>query len=110
MHVVELFDSLLQAPHGEVIEAALPETRERFVATGKGQVQLSGGPAVFAAQASRDALFQDLNDSRGRSFRGFTDEKVDVLGHDNESDQGEAVAVAHLAEQLDEDISRADRA
>ena len=35
VHVVELFDSLLQTPNVEIVEAALPEAWQRIVATGE---------------------------------------------------------------------------
>ena len=71
MHVVKFFDFLLQTPHIEIVEAALPKARHRIVATWKDQIQLSGGRSPLAAQAARDALFQNLNYGRGRSFDRF---------------------------------------
>jgi hypothetical protein len=110
VHVLELFDFLLQAPHVEVVKPALPEARQRIVTACKDQIQLSGGRSPLAAQAARDALFQNLNYSRGRSFSRFADEQVNVLRHDDVAHQGEAVAVTHLAKNSDEHISGPNRA
>ena len=110
VHVVEFFDPLLQTPYVEIIEAALPKARQRIVATGKVQIQLSGDGAPLAAQAARDALFQHLNHGRGRSLARLADEQMDVLRHDYVAHQGEAIAIPHLTEDLDENISGANRA
>lgn len=56
MHVVQLFDSLLQAPYIEIIKAALPEARPRIVVTGEDQIQSRSGGSPLAAQAARHAL------------------------------------------------------
>ena len=105
VHVVKFFDPLLQTPHVEIIEASLPKARQRLVATCKHQMQLSGGRSPFRAQAARDALFQNLNDGRRRSFDRFADEQMDVLRHDDVAHQGEAVAIAHLAKNINKNIS-----
>ncbi len=42
VHVVKFFDSLLQTPNIEIVEAALPEARQRSIAVGKRQAKLSG--------------------------------------------------------------------
>jgi hypothetical protein len=110
VHVVELFHSLFQTPHVEVVKAALPETRQRIGAVCKGQFQLCGGCSLFVAQAPRDALFQNLNHGGRCCFTRFADEQMDVLRHDDITYQGEAVTVSHLAQNMDENISGANRA
>ena len=110
MHVVELFDSLFQTPDVEVVKTALPQTRQRIVADSKGPIQLGGGRSLFAAQAPRDALLQDLQHDRWISFDWLGNEQMDVLRHNDITYQGEAVAVAHLAQNMDENISGANRA
>jgi hypothetical protein len=109
VHVVKFLDSLLQTPNIEIVEAALPKARQRIVPTSKVQVQLSGGPPFFVEQAARDALFQNLEDRRRRPFSRFADEQVDVLGHDDVAHQRETVTVAHVAKNLDKDISGVNR-
>jgi hypothetical protein len=109
MHVVKFFDSLLQTPHVEIIETPLPKTRQRIATACKGQIQLRRGSALLATQAARDALLQNLN-HRGRcSSHRLADEQVNVLGHDNISDQRKSVAVAHLTKNLDKNILGANR-
>jgi len=109
MHIPQLLDVLFCRPYVEVVEACLPEC-PAWRLRGK-QIALARVPALaLRQQRSRRALLQHLHYGRRIRHLGLGQKKVDVFGHDNESDQGEAVAVAHLAEQLDEDISRADRA
>ena len=110
VHVVKFFYPLLQAPHIKIIEAPLPESRQRIVAVFKFQTQLSRRFALLAAQAARDALLQHLNHSGRRAFGRFADEQVYVLGHDHVAHQGEPVAVARLAKNLDEGVSGANGA
>ena len=110
MHVVEFFDSLFQTPHVKVVKPPLPKARQRIVATGKDQIQLPCGRSPLATQAARDALLQNLNESGRRTFGRLADEQMDVLRHDDITRQGEAVAVAHLAKNMDESISGANRA
>ena len=110
VHVAELFDSLLQTPHIEILETALPEARERVVARCKYQIQLCGGRSFFAPQSARDALLQNLNHSGRHSFDRLADEQRNVIGHNYIAHQREPVAVARLAENLDEGDSGANRA
>ena len=104
VHVVQLFDSLLQAPHIEIVEATLPETWQRTFAICKAQVQLSSISSVFPAQAPGDALFQNLNRRRGRSFCRLANEEMDVLRHHDISNKRKPVAVPDLAENLNERV------
>ena len=53
-------------------------------------------------------MLQDLQCFRGISLRWFADEQMHMLGHDHISDQGERVAQAHLIENPDKAIARAD--
>jgi hypothetical protein len=110
VHVLELFDFLLQTPHVEIIEAALPKARQRIVATCKGQMQLSGGLALFAAQTARDALFENLHGHGRSATTGLADQQVNVFGHHDVTHQREAKAIAHLAKNIHKSISGANRA
>ena len=74
------------------------------------QFPLSRERSLFGTQAPRDALFQNLNREGGCGLRWFAEEQVDMLRHDNIADQGEAVQVAHFIQNLDKDISSANRA
>lgn len=110
VHVVKFFDSLLQTPNIEIVEAALPESRQRIVAICKYQTKLSGRFALFAAQTAQDALLQNLDHGGRRAFDRLADEQVDVFRHNDVAHQREAVAVARLAENLDERIPGSNRA
>jgi len=109
VHVVEFLNSLLETPHIEVVKPLLPKPRPRIFSTFKAQIQLAGIGALFPAQAPGDALFQNLNRSRGRSFRRLAHEEVDVLWHHNISDQRKPVAIPDFAENLNESILGANR-
>lgn len=110
VHIMELLDSLLQAPHIKVIEPSLPEARQRGVALLKIQRQLPSIRLALSAQAARDALLQHLNHSRRRSSGRLTDEQVDMLGHNHVTHQREAETFPYLVQDLDEDGSGAGRA
>ena len=63
-----------------------------------------------SAQPPRNALFQDLQDGRRRSFGWLADQQMNVLGHDHVSDQRKVKPAPHLAKDLYECVSRTDRA
>jgi len=109
VHVVQLFDSLLQTPDVEVVKPALPETRQRGVAVLKVERHLPRIWLALPAQAPRDALLDHLNHGRWGPAGRLADQQVDVLRHDHEAHECEAEAIPHLAEDLDEDVSRAGR-
>jgi hypothetical protein len=109
VHVVELLDSLLQTPDVEVVKPPLPKPRLRILSNIKAQIQLSGIRSLFPAQAPGDALLQNLNRSRGRSFRRLANELMDVLRHYDISNKREPVAVPDVAKNLNESILGANR-
>ena len=104
VHVVKLFDSLLQPLHVEIMEATLPETRQRVLGVRKIQLELCGWLPLFASQAARDALFQDLNHDGGRTFGRLGNEKMNVLGHDHIAKDTEDIASAHSFESALEEF------
>ena len=99
VHVVEFLDEFSLAPDVEIVEAVLPETRQRFGCIAEGQFQLPGGcpPSGLAPQAARHALLQHLHDGGRSAPGGLADEQVNVVGHDDVTRERESVAVAHLA-------------
>jgi len=106
MHVVEFLDELRLTPHVEIVEARLPEMGQGIVGVPERKSELLGGGffAWFGAQSPRHALFQDLHDA-GRSALGrLADEQVNVVGHDDVTDDRQLVAVAHLAENFHKQI------
>ena len=110
MHVLELFNFLLQAPNIEVVEAALPKSRQRIFVAVEAELQLASRRAALATQFSRDALFQDLHHSGGASVPRLADQHMHVLGHNHVTHQRELVAVAHLTQYVHKDVSGANRA
>ena len=60
--------------------------------------------AWLAAEPPRYELLQDLHDGGGSALGWLADEQVNVIGHDDVTSQRETVAVAHLAQKLDEQI------
>ena len=83
MHVVRLFEALLSCEDVEVVIAGLPEG-------------LGVGPLG-------DGELEGL-ESFGEGFgRGFAEEEVDVLGHEDVAMDFEVVALAGLFEGLLED-------
>ena len=105
MHVVKFFDKLGLTPDIEIVRARLPELRE-IVGLSKWKCELLRGRflAWLAAEASRNALLQDLHDGGGSSRGRLADQQVNVIGHDHVACEGEAVAVAHLAQNLGKQI------
>ena len=89
MHILKFLDELPLTPHVEIVEARLPELRQRMIATRETKTQLwrRHFPAWFTAQPARHALLQDLHDRRGRSFGRLADEQVNVFRHDDVADQ-----------------------
>ena len=93
MHVAEFLDALALTPDIEVVEATLPYVR--FV----GPELALGGPAAFAAQnAAGETLLDDLHHRGRRAAFGFADQQMNVLGHDDISNDHELVALADLPE------------
>jgi hypothetical protein len=87
VHILEFFDELLLTPHIEIVEPRLPELGQTVIRTLEAKPELSCGRAWFLAQPARHALLQDLHDRRRRSPGRFTDEQVNVLWHDDISDE-----------------------
>ena len=86
VHVLQLFRQLPASPHIEIIEAPLPEMLFR------GMIAVQ----PFCVQGPRNALFQYLQDFRRVAFPWFGDEKMDVLRHDDVSDQAERIFNTHF--------------
>src|SRR5713101_5352211 len=94
------------------MKAPLPELRKRLLRISEAEPQLHRRPAppALAPQPPRNALFQDLQDGRRRSFGWLADQQMNVLGHDHVSDQREVKTAPHLAKDLYERVSRTNRA
>src|SRR5579862_6747620 len=107
MPAVQFLDEFLSAPDVKVIGAGLPELRQGIVRLVERQAQLRkvDVSSLLAPQAARDALFQDLHYLGGSRTRRLADQQVNVLGHGHGTH--ELIAVAHLTENPDENISGA---
>jgi hypothetical protein len=110
VHVIELFHFLLLAPHIEIVKAPLPELRKTSVVRIEVESSLRCGctSASLGPQPPRDPLFQDSQDGRRSSPRGFGDEQVDVFGHHDVTDEFEPVPGSDLTENSDESVAGAD--
>ena len=104
MHVVELFDSLLQTPHIEVVKPPLPKPGLRIFSNFKAQMQLPSIRSLSPAQAPGDALFQDLNHKRRCSLGRLADQQVNVIRHNDVANECKTVALPDFAENLNESI------
>ncbi len=60
---------------------------------------------AFAAGPARDALLQHLHDETQCADVRLTDKEMNVLRHDNVTEQREIVAVANLLEDFQEDVA-----
>lgn len=106
VHVLKFLDELGLAPDIEIVKAGLPELGQRVVRLGKRKRELMGGwfSARLASEPPRNALFQDWHGGGRISFGRFADEQMNVIGHDDVTGQRETVAVAHVTENLDEQV------
>ena len=100
VHVVEFLDHFCAGVDVEIVIAALPETRQETFLVRKTQAELSFRRALSCSHATRKSLLEDLDDFAGRSRAGFADEQVEMLRHDDVTDESEAVASANFLEDL----------
>jgi hypothetical protein len=107
---MQFFNPFLQAPNFEVVKTELPESGQGIFAGCKKQFRLVHGRSFLAAEAARDALFQDLNRDGWRSLGWLGDEQVDVVWHDCVAHQREIVTVTDQAKNLHKSIPGSDGA
>ena len=108
VHVLQFLDKLRLTPDVKVVEAGLPELGQDVrIAKRKSELWRGNCLAWRAAYPPRNSLLQDLHDGGWSTLGGFADEQVNVIGHDNVASQGEPIPVAHLAQNLHEQILRA---
>ena len=98
VHVVKLLLKFGLRVNVEIIVAALPESPQPLLLFRKGKGQLASGVALAGAQGAGDALFENLHNFCRGDVAGFAEQQVDVLGHQDVTDQREAVASPHLIE------------
>ena len=91
MDVTQFLDSFRLAPNRKIVIANLPESR-----------------LTWLLQLPRSNLLQHLHDQREFAALRFTEEKVDVLGHDDVSRDKTTIPAADTLQLLLEDVSRCD--
>ena len=91
VHVVQLLVSFLAAPNIEIVEAPLPET----AITKKGRVfpqaHLPRRSAFAPPHGAGNALLEYLHNCCGSANPRFGDQEMNMLGHDDVSEQREVV-------------------
>src|SRR6266403_4772939 len=101
MHVVQFLLQFLLAPHIEVIEAALPESRSVRLSWSKEQSELRCRRFSRAlSQSPGDSLLEHLQNFRGTTPLGFTKEQMNMLGHDYITDELEVMPRADLVQNF----------
>jgi hypothetical protein len=104
VHVPELLHSLLRAPGIEIIEAVLPESALGFIAEEESLARVSA--FSLGQERVRRPLLQHRHD-RGRSAHlRFCDQKMNMLGHHDVSDDYESVLLPRLFENGKEAVAR----
>ena len=96
MHVMQLFHSLLRAPDVEIIKARLPECSLGFSAKKSALPRIS--PFSFGQERVRRALLENLHDSRWTADLRFCNQKMNMFGHHDVSDDYESVLLPRLFE------------
>src|SRR5258705_9228602 len=101
MHIVQFLLQFLLAPHIEVIEAALPESRRVRLRWSKAQSELRCRRFSTAlSQNPGDSLLEHLQNFRGTTPLGFTKEQMNMLGHDYITDELEVMPRADLVQNF----------
>jgi hypothetical protein len=104
VHVSQFFDPLLRRPHVEIIEPSLPESRARNRVSKP--ITLACIFSLFLRQQSAGcALLQDLHHRRWTSDLWFSDQQMDVFGHDHVSHHHKAVTLTGLFENGDNAVA-----
>jgi len=81
VHVLQFLWNLLGAVHVKIVEPRLPKSRQPRVALLKCQAHLSYCYAAFPfSQITRNALLQNFQHQRWRTFRPFASKQVNMLG------------------------------
>jgi len=101
VHVMQLLDSFALAPDVEVVEALLPDVP--WFRLPKQPLRSRTALALRVQHVLSEPLFEDLHHRRGRARLRLADEHVEMLGHDHIADYDEAIALAGLFEETDEE-------
>jgi len=104
VHVVELLLKFGSRVNVEVIVAALPESPQPTFPLSKRESQLRPAFAPSAAQRARHPLFENLHNFRRRDVSGFAQQEMDVFGHQDVTDEREAITSSYLFENAHRQI------
>ncbi len=107
VHVVEFFPQLRARIPIEIVISALPESAQLASGFWEAQSELAFSGTLSAARAARYSLLEYFNNFRWANAAGFTDQQVNMFGHDDVAREGQAVPGAILLENLDGKISGA---
>src|SRR6267378_2616461 len=111
MPVVQFLLQFLLAPHIEVIEAALPESRSVRLRWSKAQSELHCRRFSRAlSQSPGDSLLEHLQDFRGITPLGFTKEQMNMLRHDYIPDELDVMPRADLVQNFHKMVTSPRRA
>jgi hypothetical protein len=105
MHIAKFLHSLALGPHHEVVKATLPDMGLLRVSLPQTRLCRTVFLTLGPQKLSRKTLLEDLQNYRRVGALGFSDEQVDVFGHDDVSNHHEVVTAANLFEGLEEQIS-----
>jgi hypothetical protein len=100
MHIAKFLDALVFGPDVEIVKSFLPDVLRRVIDQTK--LRRSSG---LRENAPRKAQFERLHHRRWILFFWFTDEQVNVLGHDHVSHNDEPIALAHLFEHGEKQVA-----
>ena len=105
VHILQFLSNLLGAVYVKIVEPRLPKSPQPRVAFLKCQAHLSSCQAAFPfSQITRNALLQNFQHQRWRTFRPLADEQVNMLGHHNVSNQEKMITITNFCQRRDECI------
>jgi hypothetical protein len=105
VHEIELFRLLSAGADVEIVKSRLPESPQRFSCWLAWQDQLSGAKRSFSlAQHLRCTHLYFLKHRRRRPQLRPTDQKMDMFGHDDLTNERKTRLVAYVCQLFHEDV------
>jgi len=107
VHIIQLLDPLLPAPHAEIIKPPLPETpwRFRWRLGPQSHLVLIRPRSRLPSHSTRHPLFQNLNHRRRRVYSGLRNQQMNVRRHHHVPNQPELISLPHLIQNPQERIT-----
>jgi|HubBroStandDraft_2_1064218.scaffolds.fasta_scaffold42266_3 hypothetical protein len=103
MHIAQLLDPFARRPYVEIIEASLPHVlgadREQFL------LGINSALTHGLQDATREALFDRLHNTRWIALLRLADQDMNVVGHGHVAYDYEAITLADLFEHCEELIA-----